>query len=85
MQYEIRIPCTDIGEEDIVITYEDDGVTTRCADFAKLDADLKLIGEGKLNVALPEDTYDYTAHQWETPKGRLIGELFARVDAGEEF
>jgi len=84
MQYEIRIPCADIGEEDIVITYEDDG-STHCVDLDKLDADLKLIDEGKLEVALPEDTYDYSKHEWETPKGKMIGELFARVDAGEEF
>lgn len=55
------------------------------ADLDKLDADLKLIKLGQLDVKLPEDTYDYDAHQWETPKGKLIGELFAAVDAGMEL
>lgn len=51
------------------------------ADLGKLDADLKLISLGQLDVQLPEDTYDYSAHQWETPKGKLIGEVFAECDA----
>lgn len=49
----------------------------RGADLKKLDSDLKLIGEGKLDVSLPEDTYDYDNHQWESPLGKMIGEVFA--------
>lgn len=72
------------GEDDtfLAVDYDKPG---KCADLVRLDADLKLIAEGKLDTALPEDTYDYANHQWETPKGKLIGELFARVNAGEEF
>ena len=80
MLEQVVIPCDD---GDIVYHVDFDKPGQR-ADLDKLDADLKLISQGKLDVALPEDTYDYDKHQWETPKGKMIGELFARIDAGEE-
>jgi len=75
------IPCDD---GDIVLDVDYDK-SSSVADLVKLDADLKLIGEGKLDVVLPEDAYDYDKHEWETPRGKRIGELFAAVDAGVEF
>lgn len=81
MVEQVVIPCED---GDIVFSVDYDMIG-KGADLGKLDEDLKLIKYGQLDVKLPEDTYDYDAHQWETPKGKLIGELFAAVDAGEEF
>jgi hypothetical protein len=73
----VTIPCED---GDITYTIDHDK-PSQCADLNKLDYDLMLIGKGKLDVELPEDTYDYSKHEWETPKGRLIGAVFAEVDA----
>lgn len=74
---ELRIPVE--GEDDIVleVDYDKPGKTF---DLDKLDADLKLIEEGKLDVELPPDNYDYDNHQWESPKGKMIGKLFAYID-----
>lgn len=82
---EVIIPCDD---GPIVLQVNDDGVTTYRANFKKLDDDLRLIDEGYLGVVgddyFSTDTYDYDNHPWETPKGKMIGELFALVDAGVE-
>lgn len=85
---QLVIPCDD-GDIVLNVDYDKPG---HCADLVKLDADLKLISEGWQGVGesgreayFTNDTYDYDKHQWETPKGKLIGDLFARVDAGEEF
>jgi hypothetical protein len=75
------IPCED---GDIILDVDYD-VPGHRVDFDELDHDLILIDNGKLDVALPEDTYNYNNHQWETQKGKLIGNLFERVDAGEQF
>ncbi len=72
------------GEENTVLNISDD-TTFRGADLGKLDADLVLIKYGQLEVKLPEDTYDYDSHKWETAKGAMIGELFKLVDEGVEF
>ena len=72
MTEQLVIACED-GNIVLDVDYDKPG---HRADLAKLDADLNLIGQGKLDVALPEDTYDYASHKWETPKGKLIGELF---------
>lgn len=53
----------------------------RGADLGNLDVDLKLIKLGQLDIAMPADTYDYDNHQWETPLGKKIGEVFAEEDA----
>jgi hypothetical protein len=49
------------------------------ADLNKLDADLNHIGK----FALPEDTYDYDNHQWDTVKGKQIGQALAEIEAEE--
>lgn len=75
MMTQVHIPID--GEEDIIIEvdYGDRGV----ADLVKLDADLKLISEGALNIALPPDTDDFD--EWTSLKGKAIGKLCNYVDS----
>lgn len=74
---EIRIPVE--GEDDIVlgVDYDSPG---HLADLDRLDADLKLIDDGKLDVEIPPDNYDYASHQWESKNGKSIGRLCAYID-----
>lgn len=72
------------NEEAMVLNISDDD-TAFCADLTKLDADLKAISNRTLDYPLPQDDYDYDNHQWTTPKGKIIGEIFAAVEQGVEF
>lgn len=53
----------------------------RGANLDQLDYDLHRMDAGTLDITLPEDTYDYDNHKWETPLGKKIGEVFAEEDA----
>lgn len=53
----------------------------RGANLDCLDYDLDHIDK----FPLPADTYDYDNHQWETPKGKLIGEVCAEIDAAQNL
>lgn len=81
MNTEITIPC-DEGDIVYIVDYDKPG---HHVDLVKLDADLNLIGTNELDVKLPEDTYDYDKHEWETQLGRDIGFICACVDEGEEI
>lgn len=60
-----------------------DDTAFRGADLVKLDKDLNAIDKRMLDVVLPEDTYDYDNHKWETENGKALGGLFSLIDSGE--
>lgn len=78
---QVVIECED-GNIVLEVDYDKIG---KGADLGKLDEDLVLIKYGQLDVKLPEDTYDYDAHQWETDLGKKIGAVFAEVEAEEKL
>lgn len=68
-----------IYEEDNEI-FEVDYSPRPVADLDKLDNDLELIQQRKLDIALPIDDYDYNQHKWESAKGREVGLILAEID-----
>jgi len=79
MVEQVVIDCED-GNIVIDVDYDKVG---KGADLNKLDYDLMLISNGKLDVELPKDTYDYDNHKWETPKGKMIGMILEHAEAIE--